>query len=227
MHAYNLAWGLHRHSRFVDLDFVSRPQVCQKFKLQIACFWFLSSSLKHCVVATYIKKIMHDMICVTLVSIEGRWLTFFFGWSSFWACWKRKHLDLLRHHKCDKCQTLYYGTTYWALPVNTTFNDLDNILRSQQCRTVFIENFVFLFIGCWVSEVASEYTTVFHFCTHSGEIIDMFSDWTKTLMLAFWGTLFMGGLSNFACLWHSSWSSDSCQFWWPWPYFKVTGISES
>ena len=31
------------------------------------------------------------------------------------------------------------------------------------------------------------------FCTYSKEIFDMFSDLTKTLMLAFWGTLFKGG----------------------------------
>ena len=31
---------------------------------------------------------------------------------------------------------------------------------------------------------------------YSGEIIDVFSDLTKTLTLAFWQTLFKGGLSN-------------------------------
>ena len=36
-----------------------RSQACQKYKLQIASFRFLSS------VATYIKEIMQNMICVT------------------------------------------------------------------------------------------------------------------------------------------------------------------
>ena len=39
----NLAWDQHCHSRFDDLDFVSRSQLCQKYKLQIACLGFLSS----------------------------------------------------------------------------------------------------------------------------------------------------------------------------------------
>ena len=42
LHGYNLAWGLHCQSRFDDLDFVSRSQVYQKYKLQIVCFGFLS-----------------------------------------------------------------------------------------------------------------------------------------------------------------------------------------
>ena len=41
LHDYGLAWSLHCHSRFDDLDFVSK--VCQKYKLQISCFGFLSS----------------------------------------------------------------------------------------------------------------------------------------------------------------------------------------
>ena len=42
LHAYNLDLGLHCHSRFDDLDFVSGSQVCQNCKLQIACLGFLS-----------------------------------------------------------------------------------------------------------------------------------------------------------------------------------------
>ena len=38
------------------------------------------------------------------------------------------------------------------------------------------------------------------FCTYSREIIDMVSDLTKTLTLAFWQTLLKEGLSNFARL---------------------------
>ena len=40
---YNLACGLHFDSRFDDLDFVSRSQVCQKYKLQTVCLGPLSS----------------------------------------------------------------------------------------------------------------------------------------------------------------------------------------
>ena len=38
-----LLWGLHCHPRLDDLDFVSWSQVCQKYKLQIACLGSLSS----------------------------------------------------------------------------------------------------------------------------------------------------------------------------------------
>ena len=44
--------------------------------------------------------------------------------SSVWACWKLYHLDLLRHHKCGKCQTVHDGTNLWSLPVLATFSDL-------------------------------------------------------------------------------------------------------
>ena len=37
----NLAWGLHCHCKFDDLDFAARSQVCQKYKLPIACLGFL------------------------------------------------------------------------------------------------------------------------------------------------------------------------------------------
>ena len=46
--------------------------------------------------------------------------------------------EFLRHHKCNKCQSLYDGTSYCALPVHYTFSDFDIISRSQQCQTVLI-----------------------------------------------------------------------------------------
>ena len=38
LHGYNLPWDLHCHSRFHDLDFVSRSQMYQKYILQSVCF---------------------------------------------------------------------------------------------------------------------------------------------------------------------------------------------
>ena len=35
LHYYNFAWGLPIHTRFEDLDFVSRLQICQNHELQI------------------------------------------------------------------------------------------------------------------------------------------------------------------------------------------------
>ena len=65
LHDYIFAWGLHCYSRFDELDFVSGSHVYQKYQQQIACFGFLSSVVKHYMVATCIKKIMHNMICVS------------------------------------------------------------------------------------------------------------------------------------------------------------------
>ena len=50
---------------FDDLGFISRSQMCQKYKLQIVCFWILvlcRSMLCSCYIP---KKIMHNIICVT------------------------------------------------------------------------------------------------------------------------------------------------------------------
>ena len=44
------------------------------------------------------------------------------------------------HYICDECQTLHDGTTYYALPVHITYNDLDHISRSGECKTVLTEN---------------------------------------------------------------------------------------
>ena len=41
LHDYSLAWYLHFHGRFDDLDFVSRSKVCKKCKLQIVLCRFL------------------------------------------------------------------------------------------------------------------------------------------------------------------------------------------
>ena len=77
MACYNFVWGLHCHCGLMTLT-VSRSLVCQKYKQQIACFGFLSSVFKCSMVATYISKIMLSMIFVTLVCVQGKWLTCFF-----------------------------------------------------------------------------------------------------------------------------------------------------
>ena len=43
-----------------------------------------------------------------------------------------------------KYQTLHDDTTYWALPVRTTFSDLDLISRTQRCQ-IFLQIFFFFF----------------------------------------------------------------------------------
>ena len=64
MRDYNLALGLVIHTRFDDLDLISRSQLYQNHKLQIV-FRFLSIVVYWCMVATHIEKIKHSMLCVT------------------------------------------------------------------------------------------------------------------------------------------------------------------
>ena len=48
--------------------------------------------------------------------------------------------NFLGLHKCGICKTLHDGISYGALPMCTTFSDLDHISRSWQCQTVLTEN---------------------------------------------------------------------------------------
>ena len=41
LHDYNLAFGLAIHTRFDDLDLISRSQGCQKYEVKIVLFRFL------------------------------------------------------------------------------------------------------------------------------------------------------------------------------------------
>ena len=84
---YSLALGLLVHTRFDDLDHVSRLQVCQSHRLQM----LLDScplSFKHCIVLTlpppvfaYIKKVRHSMLCVTGVLFKKQNLHYSFNYT--------------------------------------------------------------------------------------------------------------------------------------------------
>ena len=78
-------------SRFDNVDFALtlRAQVCQKYKLQIVYFGFMSSVVFtwcgcyiHCMVATYIK---YDLCDTGVYSREM--INMFFHQSSVLACW--------------------------------------------------------------------------------------------------------------------------------------------
>ena len=69
MHDYNLAEGLASHTRFDNLDLISRSQVCQNHKLQIVARFF-STVVRLCMVTTHIKMIKHSMPCVTGVYLR-------------------------------------------------------------------------------------------------------------------------------------------------------------
>ena len=64
------------------------------------------------------------------------------GWQSVCKWQKLEHCDFLGQYKY-KCKTFGVGSTPGALPIPTTFSDLDCISRSQ-CQTVLNEDFMFL-----------------------------------------------------------------------------------
>ena len=76
LHDYNFARGLAVLTRFDDLDLISRPQVCQNYKLQTV-FRFLPTIDQWCMVATYMRKIKRCVLCVTVVYLRDITSTFF------------------------------------------------------------------------------------------------------------------------------------------------------
>ena len=55
------------------------------------------------------------------------------------------HYSLQCKIKCDKQHTLHAGATHQALPIHTTFSDLEYSSRSQQCQTALTEILTFLY----------------------------------------------------------------------------------
>ena len=87
--------------------------------------------------ATYIKKIMHNMICVTLVCIQEDNM-FFVGQVS--GLVKNSNIAIYT----DTINVINVKLCMMVLLIDyTPFSDLDHISRSQQCQTVLTENFVF------------------------------------------------------------------------------------
>ena len=63
LHDYNLAQGLHFHFTFYDLDSASRSQVVININCKLCCLDSCPLQFKCYMVATYIKKIMHNANC--------------------------------------------------------------------------------------------------------------------------------------------------------------------
>ena len=87
------------------------------------------------------------------------------------------------------CVFVHDGSNHWALPIQTTFSDLDCISRSHQCQKVLMEHFMFwsdkvqTLYDCWLHQVGQEYTTSFYFCTCSRDIIYSLSEKTFNIGL--------------------------------------------
>ena len=92
LHDYSLAWYLHFHGRFDDLDFVSRSQVYQKYKLQILLCRLLFRFLSTVVLMLYgcfIHKVGHAQyeFCNSGAFSKTIYM-FLYGWLNAWACHK-------------------------------------------------------------------------------------------------------------------------------------------
>ena len=90
-------------------------------------------------------------------------------------------------------KTLHDGTTitHCVLSIHTTFSGLDYISRSHQQFSLRIlcsypVKLKLCTIVLKVSQV-NKNAAIFHSCVNSEEVTDMLSDFTKTLMLIFWG----------------------------------------
>ena len=112
MHDYNLTRGRRFRRRFDDLDFVPRSQVCQSYKLQTVLFRILFrvlSTVVEMLYGCYIHLVDHVQYEVCDSGMCSRELIYM-----FLAGQVSRHVenwDFLRHHKCNKCQTFYDGTT--------------------------------------------------------------------------------------------------------------------
>ena len=122
--------------------------MCQKHKLQIACFRLLASvdqMMYGCYV--YIKKTMHNdyVLCDSSVYSREIMICMFLVGQSVECLGLVKKLNIgvfLDNIIWKKCQCLHGGTTNRALTVRTAFSDLDNILKSQQCSNSFNWTFI-------------------------------------------------------------------------------------
>ena len=93
--------------------------------------------------------------------------------------------------------TLHDGNTHWALPIDTTFSDLDCISRTQQfCLKILCSYLIKLKLYVyWLHQVNHECTIISDFHTYSREIIDILR-MKKMWMLHFSRTLLKWDLSN-------------------------------
>ena len=85
-------------------------------------------------VATHVKKIMHNMICVTgMCSVKMINLFFVSQMSLLVGNFNSGIYSDTIKNTHDKCQTLHGCATHSALLFHTTFSDLHHVSRSKHC----------------------------------------------------------------------------------------------
>ena len=134
------------------------------------------------------------------------------------------------------CQTLPDGTSCWALPVQVTFSDHDHISRSQQVKHFSWRFYLRIQLSAnivWLLNMPSRsqrylcFSLLHVFKGDKGCVFKIEKKTQKTLTLPFSQTLHNEELLG--CAWLSSclWCTDAYQIWWPWPWFKATGMPET
>ena len=87
-----------------------------------------------------------NMICVTLVCIQGRKLLCYWPVECLGLSKGLNFWSFHRKYTCDKCQILQDCITHWALSVHATFSNSE-IWRSLECQTIVPENLMFFSDG--------------------------------------------------------------------------------
>ena len=123
-------WTAGTPDTYVDTRWVPTHNHLFLFSCNLLCR-HLSLSLLSCLVIWLVPKMLVNVMHGRLAS-----------WCPFVA--KTYYCNFVEHCKCDICETLGDGSTYWALPMLTSLSDLDCISRSKQCQTVLNGNFMFL-----------------------------------------------------------------------------------
>ena len=115
-----------------------------------------------------------------------------------------EHCDFLRHHECNKCQTLYEGTKQWAylfITLSVTLTLLQD--HSSVSFNWKLHSLIWLswnFVELLSTSSRSWIYHYFWFRTCSREIIDIFPRLQNFKTLPFIWTLLKQDLSNFAWL---------------------------
>ena len=138
----NLACGLRCHSRFDDCDCFKVTGVSE-IKNANCMFGILVLG------SSNVVKLLHTLNRLCTMPFLWLWCEFkgdnenVFCRPSVQVCWKLWY-GIYSDTINVICQTLRNGTSHWALPVHTTWSDLEHISRWPQCWTVLTEFFFLL-----------------------------------------------------------------------------------
>ena len=145
-------WALPVHTTFSDRDHILRSQECQTVSVKNYMFLYdWAETSLDCLVC----QVDHDDCTYLREIIEIKNITIWFVWR--WCVFKGDNKHVFGSAKClalsktwtlgfslTQIQTLHDGTIHWALPMHSSFSDLDHIPGSQQYGKVVAYKFIFI-----------------------------------------------------------------------------------